>query len=165
MLAINDCSLAKTVSLVTSRRFDLAVKFSFFHHLLHGDDYDSERVYRWHIEKRSGHRMESGVATDGWKRSLDDYVASAASLAASMAHRGFLPHGAVPVDPNGELLGGVHRVACAIACGIDAIPVVRMESFVWAHPWDRGWFIGNGESMEDLVFLDHVFENMTSNGF
>lgn len=70
-----------------------------------------------------------------------------------MAHRGFLPEGAVPVDPDGELLGGAHRVACALALGIEEIAIERKENRAWAPPWDMQWFIDHGMGEEDLERL------------
>jgi len=142
-----------TKALVTPRRFDLLVKMRFFLHLRHGLDADSERVYRWHIQARSGKRLQAGLATDRWKRSLDDYVASAASLCASMACRGFLPEGAVPIDPDGELLDGSHRVACALALGVDAITAARRPDRAWAPSWGYEWFVQNGMPHDDLARL------------
>lgn len=129
---------------------DLSVKFRFFRHLLGGNDRDSERVYRWHIDQRSGHRMREGIATDQWKLTTDDYVFACHLLLASMRN-GFQSRGAVPIDINGELLGGAHRVACALALGIQEIPVLREARRVWAPPWDWNWFCESGMMFDDLV--------------
>jgi hypothetical protein len=97
--------------------------------------------------------MQAGLTTDRWKRSLDDYVASATALCASMACRGFLPDGAVPIDPNGEMLDGSHRVACALALGTDVITARRESRHVWAPAWGYDWFVLNGMSHDDLARL------------
>jgi hypothetical protein len=127
-----------TKRLITPRRLDLAVKWRFFRHLLGGDDGDAVDLYRWHIEQRSGHRIALGIPTDQWKRSIDEYVDSATALLQSLSTYGFL--GPVPVDVDGELLDGSHRVACAAALGIDAIPVDMQDRRVWAPAWDDKWF-------------------------
>lgn len=133
---------------------DLAVKWRFFKALLNGSkDSDAERIYRWHILKRSGHRITAKIATDRWKQSVDDYVAACRSLAASMAEVGFHVKGAVPIDPDGELLDGSHRVACATALRIKNISVTQQTRKVWAPAWDYEWFVLNGMSNGDLVKL------------
>ena len=137
--------------LLTPRRFDIAVKWRFFRHLMNGDDPDSERVYRWHIEKRSGHRMRAGIPTDKWKRSVADYISSAASLLDLMSNKGFNPEYAIPVDPDGEILQGAHRLACALALGFDAVSVARSEQMVWAPAWGLEWFADKGANAEDLA--------------
>lgn len=129
------------------------MKWRFFRHLLAGGDPDSERVYRWHIEERSGARMRGGLATDRWKRTLDDYVASAEGLARSMSGNGFLPFYAVPIDPSGELLDGSHRVACAIACEVPAIYLDPQPRHVWAPAWDLNWFKAHDMPQADMARL------------
>jgi hypothetical protein len=120
-------------------------------HLLLGGDPDAERVYRWHIEKRSGERMAAGLPTDRWKRSIDDYLHSAKRLLASILARGFHSAGSIPIDPEGGLLGGAHRMACALALGIAEVPVTRVQRRVWAPAWGEDWFIENGMAAEDLA--------------
>jgi len=130
------------------------VKWRLFKHLRHGgNDPDAERVYRWHIDKRSGARMVAGLPTDRWKLSLDDYVASAKALFEMMRDDGFHPNGAVPVDPYGELLQGSHRVACALALGIETIPVIHEQRRVWAPAWGYDWFMANDMPHDDLARL------------
>lgn len=94
--------------------------------------------------------MRAGLATDRWKQSLDDYVKSAETLATSMSMYGFLDEHAVPVDSDHELLDGSHRVACALAQGIETIPVVEHQRRAWAPPWDYEWFVANGMARDDL---------------
>lgn len=106
--------------------------------------------------------MAAGVPTDVWKVTLEDYISAAGALCASMALRGFLPQGAVPVDPDGELLGGAHRVACALALGIEEIPVERKQNRVWAPPWGEQWFRDHGMPVEDLERLRQDWEALSS---
>jgi hypothetical protein len=122
---------------------DLAVKWRFFRHLYGGEDPDSEEVYRRHIEARNGHRMEAGVATDEWKTEIDDYVSSATELFKSMSANGFDPEYPIPIDNDGELFGGAHRLACALSLDIRVIPTVIIDDYVWAPPWDYLWFTNN----------------------
>ena len=130
----------------------MAVKWRFFKSLLSGgSDPDAERVYRWHIAERSGARMQAGLATDKWKQSLDDYVKSAKWLASSMREDGFIPFFPVPIDPNGEMLDGSHRVACAIACELPAVYVERITREAWAPPWNLAWFEHHGMSAADIA--------------
>ena len=138
--------------LVTPRRWDLAVKARYFRHLLHGGDPDAERVYLWHIEARSGHRMRTHYATDRWKLCLEDYLESAQELLRAMKLGGFDPSRPVPVDPDMELLDGSHRTACALVLGLDVM-VRHEERHVWAPAWGEAWFIEKGMKEEDLERL------------
>ena len=100
------------------------------------------------------------MTTDKWKRSLDDYVASASALFSSMVIMGFAKEDAIPVDPNGEILDGSHRVACACALGYDTAPVNWMPRFVWAPPWDLEWFVAHNMDKNDLDRLRSDWETM-----
>jgi hypothetical protein len=120
------------------------VKYRLFLHLRGGNDPEAEGLYRWHIWKRSGARMQAGLKTDVYKSSTGDYWAAAISLNQSMALRGFDPDHAVPIDEDGELFNGSHRVACALALGIEEIHVVNMPGKVWAPAWGADWFRTNG---------------------
>jgi hypothetical protein len=144
----------RATTLATPRRYDLAIKWRMFQHLLTGDDPDAIRIYRWSIATRKASNARLGLGMDG-KADTDAYIETAAALCASMALRGFIdiPEWRIPVDPNGELLGGAHRVACALALGIEEVPVVRMPQTVWAPPWGEAWFIENGMDEEDLERL------------
>jgi hypothetical protein len=97
--------------------------------------------------------MSAGLSTDQWKRTLDDYVASAKALHASMVDKGFDPAWPIPVDPDGELLGGAHRLACAMALGIESVAVTHSPGYVWAPAWGVAWFTAAGMAHDDLMRL------------
>ena len=146
-------STLPTARLVTPRRWDIALKARYFRHLRHGGDEEAERLYVWHIEQRSGHRMQQGLPTDLWKRSIDDYVSSSRILFASMAKDGFDPRFPVPVDPIERILGGAHRVACAIALDIKTVPVSHQPQYVWAPHWGEQWFRDHGMRLPEIERL------------
>ena len=154
-----------TKVLVTPRRWDLAIKKALFDHLLLGGSPNAVKLYRWHIEARKASNAKLGLGMDS-KRDTDHYIETAAALCASMALRGFIdvPEWRIPVDPNGELLGGAHRVACALALGIEEVPVVRMPTPCWAPPWGEAWFIENGMDEEDLERLRADYVAIATSG-
>ena len=100
--------------LLNPDRLDIAIKWRFFCHLLRGGDFDSERVYRWHIDARTG-----GNEKGSWKRRTEDYVMASKALLASMQSYGFLPSHPIPVGADGMQRDGAHRLACALALGLD----------------------------------------------
>ena len=104
--------------------------------------------------------MRLGLSTDKWKRTIDDYVQSARSLYVSMRDLGFLPQGAIPLDANGELLGGAHRIACAVALNAPLVSVMTLPRLAWAPPWHREWFIEHGMAPSDLKRLEQDWELM-----
>jgi hypothetical protein len=135
---------------------DLAVKWRYFKHLLHGGDPDSERVYLWHIAVR----RESGYV-DGQKGNLDAYLYGARALLASMRIYGFDQEFPVPLDPNSDLLGGAHRVACALALGIDVV-VQHLPHMAWAPRWDRDWFLAHCCPEADMLRIDEDWKALNA---
>ena len=140
----------------------MVIKWRFFRHLLGSYDADAERCYIWHIEARIGPRMKAGLATDQWKRTIHDYVNSAKTLLDSMQQFGFLQTEPIPIDINGELFGGAHRLACAIALKHDLVPVVQIPHAVWAPPWNEAWFEEHGMTQCDLQAVREDFEEIQS---
>ena len=145
-------TIVNTRSLVTKRRADLAVKWRFFRHLCAGDDPKSEVLYRWHIESRKSANANINLGMDS-KVNTDQYVADCKTLLISMANRGFDSAHPIPIDPDGELLGGAHRVACALALGIKVVPVDRKDQYVWAPPWDMAAIREYGASEADQFVI------------
>lgn len=107
-----------------------------------------------------GPRIRAGVATDQWKVCVNDYVNSARFLFLSMSRSGFDPSCAIPVDTGGELLGGAHRLACAIAVDLPEVPVVRLDKVVWAPPWGEAWFEDHGMTPAGMQRLREDWEIM-----
>lgn len=104
--------------------------------------------------------MQAGLSTDHWKKSIEDYLQSAWHLFWQIRRHGFSPDYPVPVDPDGELLGGAHRVACAVALGLNEIPVEHKTERVWAPAWDWKWFVDHGMMPADLEVLKSDWAEM-----
>lgn len=132
-------------SLLSLDRLDLAVKWRLFRHLIDGGDPDALAVYRKHIIGRTGGR-EPGC----WKRCVEDYVSAARELLASMRARGFDPAYPVPVGSNGRIRNGAHRIACALALGID-VAIERIEKPGTAALWDEEWLRRGGLTEAEIA--------------
>ena len=143
-------------TLVTARRYDVAIKWRHFMGLLSiWPVWRSSPTYLWHIAKR-----HEGGTRDSNKVGLADYLAHAEVLAYSMRHNGFDKRFAIPVDRKGELMGGAHRLACALALKLEQVPILCMHEDAWAPPWGLQWFIDNGMPEADLERLKADFEEM-----
>lgn len=140
--------------LVTPRRLDLAVKWRFLRHLKQADDRDSERVYRWHIERRT-----KGREPGSWKQTTDQYVTACGTLLASMMDRGFDSRSPVRVGSNGLLMGGAHRIACSLLLG-ERVRVLHDERPGKAAPWGRDWFAMHCCPEADLARIERDYERM-----
>ena len=116
------------------------------------------RTTHWAPNASAASVMKAGLATDCWKRTVHSYVESADLLLRSMRDSGFLSLHAIPIDPQRELLGGAHRLACAIALGLPSVSVERVPTYAWAPPWHREWFVEHGMPAPDLARLDDDWE-------
>lgn len=98
--------------------------------------------------------MAAGIATDQNKMDLADYRRAATRLFDDMIAYGFRHEGAVPVDRDGELLGGAHRVACALALGLSSVAVLQhRDKHAWAPSWGKQWFADHGMPEPDVKKL------------
>lgn len=154
-------SVRPAASLLTPERIDLAVKWRLFNHLSGGDDADAIRVYLWHIGKRRDDGfVDARKANAGDPRWERIYLDTARALHESMWLHGFAPQHAVPLDGFDEILGGAHRIACALSLNI---PVVTRRAERKMHPpaWGHDWFVSHGMADDDLARLDADWATMT----
>jgi hypothetical protein len=131
--------------LLSPDRLDFAIKHRFFRHLAECGDPDSERVYRWHIEKRTG-----GREIGSWKTSLQDYVKACGDLLDSMRVRGFDPAYPIRIGNNGRMMEGAHRTSCALYLDIP-VSMVVVDREGRSCPWGQEALIEYGIDRVDLL--------------
>jgi len=103
--------------------------------------------------------MAQGIPTDGWKLTVEHWVEASKVLLDSMRTHGFMPAHAIPLDKHGELLNGTHRLACAMAIGLQKVYTIRLlDKEVWAPAWGGDWFHENGMPREEIEKLARDFE-------
>lgn len=142
-------------SLLTPQRMDYVVKHRFFKHLLSGGDPDSERVYRWHIDRRTG-----GNEPRSPKNTVDDYVAACPILLGSIQKDGFRPDGVVKIAPDNRIVGsGAHRISICLLLKMPIL-IQRVNRFPRTS-WGRDWFVAAGMSQSDLADLDAGWRELT----
>jgi hypothetical protein len=135
----------RPLELLTPDRLDLIVKHDFFRARLTGRDHGAEARYRRHIAHRTG-GYEDG------KRSVQDYVDSAARLLDDLRTHGFNPSSPVRIGAvNDRPLDGAHRLAAALALGIDVC--VEHVPLKYGGTWDFEWFREHGFNREALERL------------
>lgn len=139
--------------MLTPERLDIAVKWMYFRHLLEGNDPDSERLYCWHIEERTG-----GREPRGWKCSIEDYVTVCKTLLKDMLNFGFNPNYPLEYGKNGKLRGGAHRLACSLLLGLDVYYVVVPAN--GAMTWSENWFVRHGIAPEDLQSIKTTWKQL-----
>lgn len=139
--------------MLVQERLDIAVKWSFFRFLQTGIDPDSEQLYRWHIEKRTG-----GIEKRSWKKTVDDYIWACSNLLWCISRFGFDANYPIRTGKNGWLLDGAHRLACALLLELDVYYVIENRDGTAA--WGESWFVRNKINPEDLEKIKRTWDNL-----
>ncbi|TBU93900.1 FkbM family methyltransferase [Phytopseudomonas dryadis] len=131
------------LSLWQADRLDIAVKLLYVRAYLNptGDQADAARaLYRRHILQRTNGREPESLG----KTCLEDYERSFIALIESIRAEGLQEACAIPVDGEGRILNGAHRLAIALALGLKSVPVVRLPPPWKGLEWGMGWFLHYG---------------------
>lgn len=128
------------LSLWTNQRLDIAVKVLYARLILNElpkqHNEEVRALYHQHIALRTGGK-EPGSAI---KLSVEDYERSYQDLILHMKSQGFSAYAAIPISKNGLILNGAHRLAAAIALGIETIPCFVVENMP-TYDWGMRWFL------------------------
>lgn len=143
------------LSLATTNRWDVAVKWRLFQHFLDGDDPDAIGVYLWHIERRMKDLKDLGFLHK-YKGADSTLLSNARELFDRMRLNGFDSQAPILIDPNGVILDGAHRTACAIALGLGVV-VIRIGVYSTAPDWGCRWFEDRGMPEGDLAILKFIW--------
>jgi hypothetical protein len=147
---VSQISRAEILCVLTDARLDIAVKYRLF---TDADD-AALRVYKLHILGRTG-----GVEPGGDKHTIDEYVAAAWNLQASISSRGFDAALPIRICSYGKLRGGAHRLACGLALGI--LPwrrLVRGRSM--QRPWGAAQLAQAGIRSDDIERAQRDMEKL-----
>ena len=125
-----------------SDRLDIGAKLLFCRDYLDspGENTEASALYRKHILQRTqGSEPESLLKT-----SLEDYEHCFTALIESIRTEGFKDAFAIPVDMDGRILNGAHRLSAALALQLEYVPVVRMPAPWKGLEWGMAWFLAHG---------------------
>ncbi|RTZ47584.1 FkbM family methyltransferase [Candidimonas sp. SYP-B2681] len=127
-------------ALCSASRLDIPVKVLFARNYLGCSslaETDAVEMYRQHILRRT-----NGCEPHAFgKASVGDYEQAFVVLIESIKEYGFLRHFAIPVDCNGKILNGAHRLAAALALGLKTVPVITLPAPWEGLEWGLGWFL------------------------
>lgn len=98
---------------------------------------DTFGLYRKHILQRTQGREPESLT----KTSLADYERCFMALIESIKAEDFKDEFAIPVDSEGKILNGAHRLSAALALQLDRVPVIRMPHPWKGLEWDMAWFL------------------------
>ncbi len=130
-------------SIWTADRLDIGAKVLYTRAYLDPlmPDRDIDRaVYRRHIAERTAGREPEALS----KTTLEDYERCFIALIESIRAEGFHDASAIPIDEEGRILNGAHRLAVAIALELDTVPVIRIPKPWRGTEWGCRWFLQHG---------------------
>ncbi|KIQ23896.1 hypothetical protein RT95_19640 [Xanthomonas campestris] len=133
----------------TPDRLDIAVKLRFAQHYMGqvpDDMIDATALYRQHIQQRTAGQEPDALG----KTCVADYELAFAMLIEQLREQGFQGHCAIPIDAHGRLLNGAHRLAAALALGLETVAVIHMPAPWTAVDWGMAWLLHHGFSAEHI---------------
>jgi len=141
--------------LFTEDRLDYVVKYCYFKSLLTGIGIpERERVYKWHIQHRTG-----GNEPRSPKNCIGDYIKGCADLLNSLQQYRFNGKYYIKIGPNKLLVSsGAHRISATFALGIPII--VDFVPRNGKNYWDYNWFVEKGMCQDDLDTLKSDWESV-----
>lgn len=107
----------------------------------------AQKLYRKHIALYNGGQEDH-------KSTLWDFETDFQDLIYSCLKKWFDTHFPIPVNPDGELLGGAHRLACCLA--LDLTPTFIIQDW---NPiiWWEDWFIKHSFNELSLIHILQEF--------
>lgn len=137
-----------TKELFNRKRLDLIVKYLYAKEIFEKpDNLYSKDIYKdlyiRHILMRNG-GVTSHLETLQ-KRCVDDYCKEFEKLICNMREKGFDKNFPVEITTGGLISNGAHRIATAMALGINTEAIIKDDGFSWGFDW----FNDNGFNIED----------------
>ena len=151
----------KAKDLITFKRLDLVVRYLYAKDILaRCGNNDILSLYKRNCLMRTGGIEpvnEHGISV---KNSIGDYITQFKELIASLQEKGYDKNYPIPMQTNGCLANGAHRIAAAAALEMD----VEVQYVERGCKIDFDWFVENGFSTEDKMrilkgFIDIHPEN------
>lgn len=142
-------------------RLDIVIRYLYASELLAGTcDGNGERLYRQFIlsgcdaKEPTENYISAYFSEYSNKRGIKAFQESFRKLVNSMNTDGFIKEQFVPVDSNGNLINGAHRVAAALACHKD----------VWyaSYPFNGLRYICDEVTLSDMGFENDDIRNIVA---
>ncbi|MDR2489683.1 MAG: hypothetical protein LBD42_09385 [Desulfovibrio sp.] len=141
------------IELLTPNRLDIPARYLFAKNYLAKRCVDlGQDVYTGLI--RAWHERTKGF--DPGKRSLDDYVHQFRALIDNLGNSGFDEEQSVIPLVDGSIVDGAHRVAAALALGIEKMPCVTLQGVPQVQNAQTLRSIGISPQIVDYCIQQHV---------
>lgn len=147
--------------LITSKRLDVVVRYLYFRDMKYGNIKEEiKSLYCRMIFCRTAGIEPVGAFSSGEKSGIDDYLCDAKDIFHSIRENGFLKEKYIPVNSDGFLLNGAHRLSASLALGKE---VYIKQCGDAEYTWDYSWFCQNNFSTEDKIRILRGFTDLYEN--
>jgi len=141
-------TLKNAKELITFKRLDLIVRYLFAKDILSGcGNNDILSLYKRTCLMRTGGVEPINDYGDSVKNNIDDYITQFKKLIISLQETGYDQTRPIPMEANGYLAGGAHRIAAASALDMD----VEVQYVEKGCRFDFSWFVENGFATHDRM--------------
>lgn len=133
---------------VKLKRFDLIIRYLFVKEHIEGST-KAEKLYNKLIRERLKYKPErmKDYSSDKFRKLIDD-----------IKNNGIKEP--VCISKNGELMGGSHRIACAMYLNIDVPTITKDVLFRIRSPFNVDWFIDNNFNKKEIKYLIEMEEKI-----
>ena len=153
-------------TLLAENRMNVVVRYIYAKAFLENKNFEKAReLYRKLIvaENRAEEPLSNSVyayfSDYSRKKGLDDFEESFQKLLISMKENGFQKEHFIPVGADGVMINGTHRLAAALALGLNVWTVkfelLQGEMFFFEYTLD--WMRENGFEEEELKHLENAY--------
>ena len=163
-----DAVLADPVSLLRPDRMDIIIKYLYASDILHGirEGKHKDMYFSLIVAQNGGNEPTENLIASFFteyskKEGVKAFDESFRKLVVSMKNKGFLREYFIPLDSNGVLLNGAHRLSTALA--LKSKVWVRKYPFVGALlDYSVEWLKDNHFSDSEIDYLVNIFNELKS---
>lgn len=154
-------------TLLEANRMNVVVRYLYAKAFLENKNFDKAReLYRKLImaENNAEEPLTNSVyayfSDYSQKKGLDDFEASCQKLLISMKENGFQKEHFIPVGADGVMINGTHRLAAALALGINVWTVKfdALQGNMFFFEYTCEWLRENGFGEEEIDLVQSTFK-------
>ena len=145
---------------VSEDRLDIVIRYLYAKDIyeqaadeMHRNMYLKFVTQQWDEQEPTENYVSAYFSEYTVKRGKEAFERSFIDLVRNMAEHGYKREHFVPVDQKGRLINGAHRIAAAMACGID----------VWylKYPFDGLYYVCDRQALENMGFSAQEIDMLT----
>ena len=160
---VNKATITRTTSLIDENRLDIVVRFLYAQAILNDEEVEKyKRIYSKLIMaiNKGEEPLNNGIyacfSRYDSKSSIEEFDEAFRNLIESMQKNNFNKEYYIPLGKDLKPVNGAHRIAAALALGIDVwtVEVPEISGEAMCYSYNDEWLLANGflkEEIEDIL--------------